>query len=31
MKREFGYKWGVLIELPARQGATEREPTEQWF
>jgi hypothetical protein len=31
MKREFGYKWGVLIELPARKGAAEREPTEQWF
>jgi hypothetical protein len=31
MKREFGYKWGVLIELPARKGAVEREPREQWL
>jgi hypothetical protein len=31
MKREFGYRWGVLIELPARKGATGREPTEEWF
>lgn len=31
MKREFGYKWGVLIDLPARKGATEREPKEEWL
>lgn len=31
MKREFGYKCGVLIELPARQGAADRDPKEEWF
>lgn len=31
MKREFGYKWGVLIELPARKGAVERQAREVWL
>jgi hypothetical protein len=31
MKREFGYQLGVLVELPARKGAANREATEEWF
>jgi hypothetical protein len=31
MKREFGYRWGVLLELPAGEGASERQPTEEWL
>lgn len=31
MKTQLGYRWGVLIELPTRRGATERQPTQQWL
>lgn len=31
MKREFQYRHGLLIDLPAGPGATAREPNLEWF
>jgi hypothetical protein len=31
MKREFGYRAGLLLELPAGAGASQRESSLSWF
>jgi hypothetical protein len=31
MKREFGYRAGLLVELPAGAGATQRKSSLNWF
>lgn len=31
MKHYFRYRWGVLLEVPAGPGATEREATVEWL
>lgn len=31
LKQDYGYTWGVLIDLPAGPGATKRKPQLEWF
>jgi hypothetical protein len=31
MKAQFGYEFGLLLELPSGKGAREREPTLEWI